>query len=305
MVDEANGWEADPTKGDSGHGGVRQIRNVRSATIPEVDSETGLVLGTHEETIPEETGGIEDVEYGITNGELIVTATLKVRRKNAPDAVVEWLSGSDEILTKTTRFSRVYQVFLRRPKSNAPVLVADIAGLLITQRTLCVQIQFGDCIKKIPIRDRFDFSDILVEVPFDLDDLFGIPLGINVDKATGSIHPKGPRFDFAFKKGIIRKIQQAMVTAGSSPFRYNPGEVGYLQSRHFQKRLLKVLPDKILDRPLQNLDFVDQQIKDSTDISLREFLSITDSKAAVKAGISLREIRGLKTMLFRSRESQS
>jgi hypothetical protein len=289
VVDEANGWEADPTKGDPGHGGVKEIRNSAIVTITEVDTETGQVLSTHEQTVAAESGSISDVEYGISEGNLIVTATLKASRKN--------LIQSYGITT----FSRIYRVFLRRLKTNAPTPTADIGGLLITQRTLCAQIQFGDCITKIPLGLGLPNFGIVAEPPFGIDDLFNIPLGIDVNNLKGSIHPKGPRFDFAFKKAVIRKIQQTMIAAVSSPFRHMPGEVGYLQSRHFQKRLLKVLPAKVLDRPIRELGFVDQEIKDKLNVSLRELLSIPDGASAGEAGISLKESRDLRTKLFRSR----
>ena len=166
---------------------------------------------------------------------------------------------------------------------------------------LCAQIQFGDCITKIPLGLGLPNFGIVAEPPFGIDDLFNIPLGIDVNNLKGSIHPKGPRFDFAFKKAVIRKIQQTMIAAVSSPFRHMPGEVGYLQSRHFQKRLLKVLPAKVLDRPIRELGFVDQEIKDKLNVSLRELLSIPDGASAGEAGISLKESRDLRTKLFRSR----
>ena len=294
-VDEANGWEADPTKGDPGRGGVKQLRNKSVVTITEIDFETGQVLGSHQEEVPTESGTIEDVDYRITNGVLTVKATLKASRRTA------WQSFG------ITTFSRVYQVFLRRLKSNAPSPVADTAGLLITQRMLCAQIAFGDCITKIPFPKSGIDGDISHDIPFDLDDLLDIPPGVSGSPGSSSSRSrsrKEPRFDFAFKKGIIRKIEQALVTAGTSPFRYQPGEVGYLQSRHFQKRLLKVIPDKVLDRPVQEFDQVASEGKDQVKMSIRELLSINDPGSAARAGLSLENVRSLKAALFQMGEKR-
>ena len=292
VVDEANGWEADPTKGDPGHGGVKEIKNTTTVTIPEVDTETGQVIGSHEHTIAAESGTVEDVEYGITNGELIVSATLKLPRRNAVEVVV----GSYKI----ARFSRAYQVFLRRRKSNVPLPVAEVSGLLITQRTLCVQIAFAECITKIPLGTPVVVVGIVDEPPFWLDDLYDIPLDINVDKAVAGIRSNRPRFDFAFKKGILRKIQQAMLTAASSPLRYPPGEVGYLQTKHFQRRLLKVIPARVLDRPIREFGFVNPEVSGKIAMSLREVLSLDETRAGAEAGMSLRDIRTLQRQLFGS-----
>ena len=292
VVDQANGWEADPTRGDPGHGGVKEIKNTTTVMITEVDTETGEVIGTHNERVEEESGTIEDVEYGITDGELIVTATLKLRRRNAGEVIL----GSKQ----TARFSRAYQVFLRRRKSNVPVPVAEVSGLLITQRTLCVQIAFAECITKIPLATLVVDPGILSEVPIWLGDLQNIPTGINRDKAVAGIHPNRPRFDFAFKKGILRKIEQAMLTTGSSPLRYPPGEVGYLQTKHFQRRLLKVLPAEVLDRPIRELGFVNPEVSGKVAMSLREVLSLDETKAGAGARMSLKDIRILQRQLFGS-----
>jgi hypothetical protein len=297
VVDEANGWEADPTQGDPGHGGVRQIRNATRVTITEVDTETGEVIGTREETIPAESGTIEDVDYAVTNGELIVSATLKLRRRNA----LEVLGGSHQI----ARFSRAYQVFLRRRKSNVPLPVAEVSGLLITQRTLCVQIALAECITKIPLGTPVVDVGIVSEVPIWLGDLQNIPAAINVDEAIAGIHPNRPRFDFAFKKGILRKIQQSMLTASSSPLRYPPGEVGYLQTKHVQRRLLKALPAQVLDRPIRELGFVNRDVSGKTEMSLREVLSLDETKAGAEAGMSLKDIRTLQRRLFGSPDTHA
>lgn len=322
VVDEANGWEPDTSKGDSGHRGVKQLRNMTTVTIKEVDTETGQVLSEHEEELSEETGEISNVDYQITNGELVVTATLEVQARY-PTPLSPY---------KITRFSRSYKVFLRRPKINVPTAVADVSGLLITQRALCAEIQFGDCIKNVTGRvfPTADGPFVVNEPP--LGGLVDVPLQIDSggdsssgstdsgssnsgNSGTGSWSPPGgsdgdfglvartrrpnPHADFAFKKAILRKIQQVMLTAASSPFRYKPGEVGYLQTRHFQRRILKVLPDKVLDRNVRELDFVDSRIKEKVNLSLRELLSADESQAASKSHLSPKELKELKRGLFK------
>lgn len=292
VVDEANGWEADPTKGDLGHGGVKEIRNESTATIKEIDSEAGQVLSTRQVTVDDEKGKIDDVEYGISDGQLNVTATLSASRKNLIQSY------------GTTTFSRLYKVFLRRLKINAPIPVAELAGLLITQRSLCVEIAFGDCITRIlPQGSRPDIATTVVDEPgFTLAGAYATPIIVKGIKGAYGTLPDGTntRADFPFKKAIIRKIEQAMLTSGTSPFRYTPGEVGYLQTKHFQRQLLKVLPEKILDKPVQDLDFVDQHIRTNVKLSLREFLGNVNSQAAAKTNLSPTELNALKTTLFKS-----
>jgi hypothetical protein len=288
VVDETNGWEADPTKGDPGHGGVRQILPAATATITRFDFETGRVMESFEVTVPAEQGIIEDVEYGVTNGLLVVSATLKLRRRNG----FEVFFGPHLI----AEFNRYYQVFLRRPKVNAPVPTAEMTELLITQRSLCVQIGFGDCIHKIKTRNPFDGIRIVHERPFDIHDLYSIP-SVDAGRVKG-VHPKGPRLDFAFKKGLLRKLGQAMVSSGSSPFRYSQGSVSYTQTRFFQRRLLAALPAEVLDRPLKEIGFVNNELKGRVNSSLREFLTASDAQVARQLNVPLREARALKGRLL-------
>jgi len=304
VVDEANGWQADPNKGDAGHGGVKQIVGSNTVTITEVDTETGEVLSSHDETVSNESGTIEDVEYSVTGADLLVTATLKLRRRNATEVARGIFS--------IAQFDRAYKVFTRRPKINAPVPVADVAGLLITQRTLCVDIVLGKCLQKFTLEfPDVDLGGIVIEPPFDIDDLFDIPsLGGGIGGVgIGGIAPGGtagrrrtarraPRGDFAFKKALLRRIQQTLVTAGSSPLRYAPGSVGYLQSRHFQRRLLKVLPSKVLDQPVSEVRFLDSEAASGLSMSLRELLS-EDPEALKRLKLSTRALRERKTRLFR------
>lgn len=281
VVDEANGWEADPTGGDPGKGGVEEITKNGPVTITEVDSETGQVIGSHE--IPNDPeSGVSDVEYGIEDGRLIVTYTLKARRKNA--------LGSYGIAT----FSRAYKIFLRRKKINAPTPVADVAGLLITQRKLCTEISFQECtvgkdltIKAKPVGPAIEDAALVGEFPFDLTPLFAIP-----DVNTDPRKPRGKRSDFAFKKGITRMIQQAMLSAVSSPDRYPAGTVSYLQTKHFQKRLLKVLPPAILDAPAAQVDFINAKVKatEAGTLSLRELLSEPDRALTQRFGLARRDV---------------
>lgn len=292
VVDEANGWEADPTKGDAGKGGVKQIKKDGPVTITEVDMETGQVIGTHQ-GVNDPESGVENVQYGIDEGKLIVTYTLKASRKNA--------LGTYGIAT----FSRAYTVFLRRKKINAPTPLADVAGLLITQRKLCTEITYAECStgKDVTIRakpvgppldDRPDDLDdaFVAELPFDLTPLFDIPEVVGEDWLPGSVKPRGQRNDFAFKKGITRMIQQALLSASSSPNRYAAGSVTYLQTKHFQRRLLKVLPAALLDAPVAQVEFIDARAKatDASGMSLKELLSVHDLAFSQRFGISKSDV---------------
>jgi len=302
VVDESNGWEADPTKGDSGKGGVKEIKNKETVTITEVDTETGDVLGTHQQTVSRESGDISDTDYKVTEGHLIVTAHLEA----TPDYGIFGGYG-------ITTFSRAYQVFMRRKKTNVPTPVADVSGLLITQRKLCTQITYNECIsskdvttiKLKPIdTDVVDwpgrwFDDIVVELPFDITPLFDIPEVVDPSIFGDKVRPpkpRGQRNDFPFKKGIIRMIQNSMLSASNSPLRNEPGTVGYLQSKHFQKRLLQILPKEVLESSIHDLAFINSKVKDkvSKNISLKEILSANDLLASKQFGISKNEILNVK-----------
>lgn len=292
VVDEANGWEADPTKGDPGRGGVKEFRQKTKVTITEVDTETGEVLGTREESVPAESGKIEDVEYEIRDGDLIVTATLKASRKS--------LLGSYGI----ARFSRTYRVFLRRPKENAPTPVADAAGLLVTQRSLCAQIRFGPCIERIPLPGEVEIVfdpdfPIVGESPFDLADVFKVP-------ELGRIDPRSPGIGYARKKAILRKIQATLLASGSAPSRYPVGTVGFLQSRHFQRRLAKMLPEKILAGPANRFEGFDAGARSAIPdrITVREVLVDRAVGLGRKLSVSSREARALRMRLFPTRRPE-
>jgi hypothetical protein len=273
---ETDGWEFDTSEGDSGHKAIIEHR----LDDDNLASFKGISFHVHQ--YKREPPDKVSIDIAVDNQNIWPSA------------------GSGDAI-----FSRKYEVFLRRKKGGNVGKAADIAGLLITQRSLCVQIAFGECIRKIPFRDFFGDVGIVNEVPFNLDDLYDIPVSINVGKIS-DIDPRGPRFDFAFKKGILRKLQRAMVTAGSSSlFRYQSGGIGYLQTRHFQMRLLKILPAATLDRPLNEISFVSDEVKERVDMSLREFLTISDTQTAAKLGVSLREARELKSKLLPRRDSRA
>lgn len=283
VVDESNGWEADPSKGDAGHGGVREIRKDGTVTITEIDTETGQVLATREVENASESG-VSEVDYAIDNGKLIVSYTLKARRKN--------LFGSYGIAT----FSRAYEIFLRRKKINNTIPVADLAGLLITQRKLCTQISLGDCLsgkdvtnKKLVDTTLVDSQDnvldgIVAELPFDISHIFDLPR-IHTSEIEA-------RSDFGFKMGIIRMIQSSMLSATNSMQVDVRSSFNYVQSDHFQKRLLQVLPSEILELPIGRVEFVHPQIKSKNDktILLRELLSSSEFELQKKYGVSKNQV---------------
>jgi hypothetical protein len=181
--------------------------------------------------------------------------------------------------------------------------VADIGGLLITQRKLCTKISYGECIagKDVTIRptpiwppadDTYGKRDdyFFGEMPFDVSPLFDIPELVNEDSLASSgqpLKPHGRRHDFGFKKGLLRMIQQTLLSASVSPHRYAAGSVGYLQTGHFQKRLLKMLPKAILDVPVKKLDFVAAEVKatDAGEMPLRQLLSMPPLAFSMRFGI--------------------
>ena len=307
---EADGWEFDPNQGDSGHKSIKEIKR-DDDTLSDYD---GISFEKH--------------TYKVVSPDQVLIE-ISVKNKN----MAPWDAAYK------AKFSRKYKVYLRRPTNVEVNKAADIAGLLITQRALCAEIQFGDCIGNVFSGEAAAAADaaggwLANESPFrDLGDIpyyseptisgsgssgsgspgsgnsgsgsWGPPVG--KDGSPGLLartRRSNPRADFAFKKAILRKIQQVLVTSASSPFRYKPGEVGFLQTKHFQRRLLKVLPDKVLDKNVRELEFVDARIKEKINLSLRELLSTDDSQSAAKAQISSKELKELKAVLFREERKQ-
>lgn len=301
---EVDGWEFDPNAGDAGHKSLKE-KKLDGDTLDDYD---GIRFKTHTYKVASPDQVI--IEAAVKNGHI--------------HPISEGASKA--------KFERKYLVYLRKRKNVEVGKVAKVAGLLITQRALCAEIQFGDCIKNVTGRvfPTADGPFVVNEPP--LGGLVDVPLQIDSggdsssgstdsgssnsgNSGTGSWSPPGgsdgdfglvartrrsnPHADFAFKKAILRKIQQVMLTAASSPFRYKPGEVGYLQTRHFQRRILKVLPDKVLDRNVRELDFVDSRIKEKVNLSLRELLSADESQAASKSHLSPKELKELKRGLFK------
>ena len=292
------GWEGNPNEGKPGLGGVKEVP-AGPTTITSVDSETGATLGSYDITLPLDSA--YNVEYKIDSGNLLIEFTLEVGDK------FPW-EGK-----KWAFFRRAYNIYLRRKKINSPMPIADVAGLLITQRKLCTEIAYSECItskdvttiklkpigKDIVDSPRSLFDDIVVEIPFDITPLFDIPELIDPSILGDKVRPpkpKGQRNDFAFKKGIIRLIQNSMLSASNSPMRNEPGTVGYLQSKHFQKRLLQILPKEVLESPIRDLDFINSKVKEKVSdiISLKEILSTNDLMAKKQFGISKNEILNIK-----------
>lgn len=275
---EVDGWEFDPNKGDSGHKSISEIKN-DDDTLNDFE---GIFFNKHTyKTVSPDSVQIE----------------VKVRNRNG------WPGDG----AGKAKFSRKYRVFLRRKKNTSVSQVADVSGLLITQRKLCTQITYTDCIgsidKTYPGYKPGEIvtwpghlvGGIVSEIPFDITPLFDIPELIDPSILEGKVRPpkpRGQRSDFAFKKGIIRMIQNSMLSASNSPMRNEPGTVGYLQSKHFQKRLVQILPENVLESPIQELDFINPTIKEkiSKNVSLKEILTANDFIVSKQYGISKNEI---------------
>lgn len=293
-----DGWEGNPSKGVAGLGGVEELPPGK-VTITSVDSETGDVLGSYEIEAPSDSA--TEVDYRIDMNKLLIDFHLEVGDKFL------WEGN------KWAFFQRSYKIFIRRKKINAPQAKVDVSGLLITQRKLCTQITYNECIsskdvtttKLKPIdTDIVDlhggrFDDIVVEIPFDITPLFELPEVVDPSIFGDKVRPprpRGQRNDFPFKKGIIRMIQNSMLSASNSPLRNDPGTVGYLQSKHFQKRLLQILPKNILESSIHDLAFINPKVKEKVDknVSLKEILSTNDLAVTKQFGISKNEILNVK-----------
>ncbi len=260
------------------------------------------MIGTHEEHIEPESG-VSDIEYGIEDGKLIVSYTLSARRKN--------FFGTYGV----ANFNRAYQIFLRRKRINSPNPVADVSGLLITQRKLCTRITYSDCISSTDVTlsnlkpqdtevidlPGLNTDDIVIELPFDITPLFDIPELANEIPLKDGLKPSKPisqRNDFGFKKGIIRMIQGSMLSASNSPMRNEPGSIGYLQTKQFQKRLLQILPKDVLESPALQSEFINPKVKGNLtkDISLKELLSCNELFLSKQFGLKKSELLKIQSV---------
>jgi hypothetical protein len=275
---ESDGWEFDPNEGDSGHKSVTE-KEQDGDNIDDFDG-VSFIKHTYKAVSPDQV----QIEISVKNKTM-------------------W---PDEAASKA-KFDRKYKVFLRRRKNIEVSKVANVAGLLITQRSLCTRIKFGDCITRIPPKKLIpDDFGIVFEAPFDITDLYDVPIQINVDAVAGKIHDNPPRADFAFKKAIIRKIQSSMLAAYSSPFRYPDAGLSFIESRHFRSKLLRALPRELLDKPAFEVDLLRAEIRDAMpkEILLRDLLSGDETKLRKYLAASRREIMGLKFSLFGSGPSR-
>ena len=220
--------------------------------------------------------------------------------------------GQNVIVTYTlkTDWSDAFPIIMHR-KYTVPLIeqveastVSDVADMLIVQRLLCSQIKFGDCITKVELPSPFDDIPWPVDEPgFDLPDL-NLPYGSSVD-VTGSvsgIHTQRPRFDFAFKKAILRQIQNTLIASTSSPGRYNMGSTGFLQTKYFRKQLASVLPANVLERPIVNMDVISQSIREQlpNDLTFGEMLTGNEQILARKLSVSKLQAQQLKQRIFGS-----
>ena len=267
---EADGWEFDTSKGDSGHKAIKEHK-LEGDNLDDFD---GISFKTH-------TYKKEPPDK--------VTLDISVKNKNM------WPGNG----ASKAKFSREYEVFLRKKKNIAPSQSADVAGLLITQRNLCVQIQFDQCITNIPLprEAQIDFTDVSVvdETDFDLIDVIEVPELDNID-------PIRPFIGYARKKAIVRKIGAALIASANSPLRYAPGAVGFLQTRYLHKRLAKILPERILTQPARDFDALDPAMRDTLpgDVLVKDLLA-NPAALAQKMKVSCRDALMVKARIFRRR----
>jgi hypothetical protein len=268
-----DGWEFDTSQGDAGHKGIEE-RKLDADTIADYKG-----LSFHVRTYKREPPDKVLIDVVVDN-------------KNMYPG-----DGASK-----ARFSREYKVFLRRRKQADAGQTANVASLLVTQRTLCAQIEFGQCIRRVPVAGEVlvDFPppdwSLLEESDFDLGSLIDVP-------EPGLPNTREPLLGQARKKALLRKIQASLLAAASSPGRYAPGAVGFLQSRYLQRRLARVLPAKVLDRPARDFDLVDpsQRERMPAEVTVRDLLADGPGTLARKIGGTRAEAQALKTSLFRSR----
>jgi hypothetical protein len=145
-----------------------------------------------------------------------------------------------------TFLRRAYTVFKRREHPLPPIVGRQvIANLTITHRGLCVCMKKrGDCIEVVmPPEPTPVPVSIVDEHPLSVD-------GELIDSAAD------PGSRLPLMKHIIRNVHMTLTSSGSHPSRRPIGEVGYLESDHFTRRVRDALPQRLLRRPLSELEGV-------------------------------------------------
>jgi hypothetical protein len=287
------GWQSDVNSGEPGRGGVKEI-SPGKITIPVIDFETNRKTSEFEIDAPKDGG--ENVSYNVHNNQLVVTFDLEAKGGFFP------FGGN-----KNASFQRVYEIYLKRKKLNSSSPTADNNDLLITQRKLCTQITFNECIAAIDLttpRDIMDLIDVadLFEPPFDLSGLIppnigiGLEPGINPDIAGSRVGHNPLPTNFSFQKAILRKINIALINVANSPSYQPTNKISFLQTRSFQKQLLQILPKQVLESPANSNVILNKDLssKFSKEITLKKLLTMHELQLKKQIGISKNDILNFK-----------
>lgn len=140
------------------------------------------------------------------------------------------------------RFRRTYRVFTRsekpRPESSGPH--ADVSRLVITRRELCACLRSGEaCVEAVECPGITPLpGEVIVAEP-------KIRMRPGLLNRASTQQSKLPAI-----KDLMRQIHSTLVNSWRMPDRVEPGKIGFLDSEYLRERLLKILPEDSLRRPV-------------------------------------------------------
>jgi hypothetical protein len=271
LYDFSTAWQIDDDEGDPGHAGITEVRH--AASVP---------LAAEGDNLPDP----------LTNGLRWVRRTY---RKEGPHQVVLDLaignSRSEQSLSPP-RFDRSYTVHLRRVKETQSAPVANTERLLIAQRVLCSEVEFGACPRRLPIPRLADLPRgwwIAEEVT--IKDADKDPDSTTTDgrTPTGRRRLRAPAPPEA--ELVVDTLRSALIASQTSPYRYDPGVASYIHTQHFARQLIHLLPDEILEAQVDTV--LDRPIGDERH-SVRDVLRRSLHDAAVLLDVTPQEAARIK-----------
>ena len=246
----AEGWEFDTSKGDPGHAAITEHKH----PIDNIDGVSGIQITPH----VYKREGTENV-------------LLDIAVRNSRIFLVDG--------TQEHRFSREYEVFLRRKRNVVGEAAADSSRMLIAQRRLCTQIPLGDCLKAVP-PPEIPSLDTGISI---IDEAY-IPTSQAASGIGQSI------------ANVIDSLRTALCASQNAVIRRGAADRGFLDTTTFRKAARLILPKDALDAPI--MATLDRDLDLPSDLTLAEFLDSSDGALAARLGRSIPDVIALRRSII-------